>query len=205
MTFIIFLLSIFLLNPINAQAIEKTHIKQIKAIESYLNNITTLKANFIQTNNSGEKKTGIFLLKRPGRLRFEYKNTKFKDFIVADGSYIHYYDAEMKQRSSTSIDNSLASFFLSENIDFFKDVKISEFKIEKNLFKIKILQKNKPLAGVLTLFLNKKPIKLKYWEIIDSYGLRTKIELKNIELGKKLDNNLFYYYDPERKKLFINK
>jgi outer membrane lipoprotein-sorting protein len=55
-----------------AQAQELAHTPEVKAVEAYLNSIRTLKARFVQTAHDGTEAEGVFLLKRPGRMRFDY-------------------------------------------------------------------------------------------------------------------------------------
>ena len=46
--------------------------KSLKLIEDYLGDIKTLQAEFSQTNQTGDILTGIFFLKKPGKIRFSY-------------------------------------------------------------------------------------------------------------------------------------
>ena len=46
--------------------------KSLKLIEDYLEDIKTLQAEFSQTNQTGDILTGIFFLKKPGKIRFSY-------------------------------------------------------------------------------------------------------------------------------------
>ncbi len=175
----------------------------INKVEKYLNNLTTLTAKFTQTHNGKNKVTGKFMLNRPGKLRFEYASP-LKDFIVADGAYIHFYDAEMKQRSSTTIQDSLANFFLRETIEVSGDINVSNIKEDENNIELTITKTSLEDAGAISLFLSKNPIKLEKWEILDTQGITTTIALSNIKEGVKLDKNIFYFRDPENKKFNVN-
>ena len=46
--------------------------EDIARVEAYLNNVTTLKANFLQINAEGQFARGTVRINRPGRARFEY-------------------------------------------------------------------------------------------------------------------------------------
>ena len=41
-------------------------------VSQYLTNLKLLKANFLQFNADGTTSSGVILIKRPGRMRFEY-------------------------------------------------------------------------------------------------------------------------------------
>jgi outer membrane lipoprotein-sorting protein len=89
--------------------------EKVKAVETYLNGLKTLKAEFLQTHSDGSRYGGDFYLNRPGRLRFEYR-APLSDYIVADGLLIHYWDNEVKNYSNAPIGTTLADFLLRKNI-----------------------------------------------------------------------------------------
>lgn len=177
---------------------------EIAAAEAYLNGIRTMKARFVQTANDGKQVTGAFMMKRPGRLRFQY-DAPVTDFIVADGTFIHYYDGQMKQGSSALISKSLADFFLRKDLKLAGDVRVSDIQRQDNLLLLTIVQAKKDLSGSLVLAFTENPLTLKKWQVLDSQGGVTQIELSDVETGISLDNKMFDYYDPERKKGNLNK
>jgi outer membrane lipoprotein-sorting protein len=175
----------------------------VQAAEQYLNSIGTLKSRFVQTANDGSQAGGWFLLKRPGRLRFEY-DKPITDFIVADGSMIYYYDGKMKQQSSAPISKSLADFFLRKNLNLSGDLRVSDVKRSKGVINLTMVQAKDPLSGSLTLILNEKPMALNAWRIVDSQGLVTTVTLSDEQLGVPLDNKNFHYYDPQHRESNFN-
>lgn len=187
-----------------APGMQLKDLPEVKAVQDYLQNLKTLKARFIQTSNDGRQVAGDFMLKRPGRMRFEYDHP-IKDFIVADGLMIYYYDGEMKEQKNTLISQSLADFFLRENVRFSGDVKISDVKRADGLLMITLVQTKDPLAGSLILGISEKPsIQLKKWRVVDAQGMTTEVELFDAASGIALDNSKFHYYDPDHKKQRFN-
>lgn len=197
---IFFILSFLLISAAAFAADEP----DVGAVENYLNGITTLKSNFIQTAPDGSRLTGVFMLKRPGKLRFEY-DAPVKDFIVADGTFVYYYDSKMKQQSSMPVSRSLADFFLRKTLKLSGDIHISDVRHERGLLRLTLVQAKDSSAGSLTLFLTENPMQLKKWQVIDAQGLVTEIELSKPETGVYFDSELFHYYDPEDKKAIINR
>lgn len=193
-----------LLLPAAYAAVPQDVPPEVKAVEAYLNGISTLKTDFVQTDNQGKQMAGVFLLKRPGRMRFDYQ-PPVTDFIVSDGLLVHYYDGQMKQESSMPIGRSLADFFLRKNLRLSGDISVSDVRRENGLLQMTLTQTRNPLAGSLTLILSEKPLQLKKWRVVDAQGLVTKIDLLNTQAGIKLSNSLFHYYDPARKESFLNK
>lgn len=175
----------------------------VKSVEEYLGNLTTLQARFVQIANDGKQVQGTFYLKRPGHMRIDY-DPPVKDFIVADGALIYYYDGEMKQVSDTPISRSLADFFLRKDLKLSGDVSVSDVKKDNGTLQLTIVQTRNRLAGSLTLVLNENPLQLQSWRVVDSQGLVTEVKLLNIETGIHLDSDLFHYYDPARKAHLYN-
>jgi len=177
----------------------------VQAAEDYLNSLRTLKARFVQTDNTGHQTAGDFLLKRPGRMRFAY-DKPVNDFIVADGTFVHYYDARMQQQSSAPISRTLANFFLQQDIKISGDIAVDDVRHENDgsLLIITVSQAKDPLSGNLSIAFDRDPgtgaLTLSRWRVVDPQGLITEITLANVKTGISLDNNLFHYYDPKRAK-----
>ncbi len=189
------LIAILFLLPFSARA---ETLPEISTIEAYLKSMTTIKSRFIQTSDNHQV-AGDFLLKRPGRMKFTY-DAPIEDFIVADGFMIYYYDSQLKEQSSAPVSQSLADFFLRENLKLSGDVAVSDIKREGGYLQVTLAQTKDPLAGNLTLAFEENPMQLKKWRVVDAQGIVTEVELFEIASGVKLDNDLFHYYDPKRKK-----
>jgi outer membrane lipoprotein-sorting protein len=178
-------------------------LPDVRNAEAYLDSLRTLKARFVQTDNNGQRLSGEFLLKRPGRMRFQY-DPPMTDFIVADGTFVHYYDGQMKQQSSAPIGRTLANFFLRAEIGFGTDLRIEDARRDANRrLSITLTQAKDPLAGSITLFFDDvgaNSLVLAGWRVLDPQGLTTDIRLENAVAGIKLGNDLFHYYDPKLSK-----
>lgn len=194
----IFLFFLLLLASPATAAPDLSKLPEVVAAEQYLNGITTMQSRFIQTAHNGQRLPGTFLLKRPGKMRFEY-DPPIADFIVADGLFVYYYDAEMKQQSNTPIRRSLANFFLQDELKLSGDIHVSKVTREEGQLFMTLMQKDEPLAGSLTLVFSENPMVLKKWRVVDAQGLITEIDLFSTETNLKLKDRLFYYYDPKRK------
>lgn len=195
MRLLLSILALLWLSPAVARA---EPLPAVKTVEAYLNGISTLKARFVQTANDGKRVTGSFMLKRPGKMRFEY-DPPVADFIVADGLFIYYYDGQMKQQSNVPIGQSLADFFLRPNLKLSGDIGVSGVRRDRNLLHVTLTQSKDPLAGSLVLMFSERPLQLRKWRIVDAQGLTTTVELFDALPGVKLKEDLFRYYDPARK------
>lgn len=173
--------------------------KDLAHIERYLQNITTYEARFTQTAEVyGEPITGTVYIQRPGRLRFQY-DAPIKDYIVADGRFIYYWDGYLETYSSTLISQTLAAFILREDVRLNSgDIIMLDATRRDGLLGVTVAQRKDPEQGRLTLIFQEKPLKLVRWQIVDGAGYVTQIELTNIKENKPIENarRLFRFVDP---------
>jgi len=168
----------------------------IKKIEKYLQNLETARARFVQTTHDGTQLVGTFYLQRPGKLRFEY-DPPIEDFVVADGLFIYFYDAELGEQTNAPIGQTLADFFLRKNVKLGDDVEVAEIKKNGGFLQAKLIQSADPQAGSITLGFKEEPFELNKWRVVDGQGLITEIELFYFKEGVKHASNLFVYKDPK--------
>lgn len=166
-------------------------------VESYLNELTTAQARFVQTTHDGTQLVGTFYLDRPGKLRFQYDDP-IKDFVVADGFFIYFFDSQLGEQTNAPIGQTLADFMLRKSVKLDDDITVSEIRRAGGLLQVKLVQSNDPEAGSLTLGLDEDPMTLKKWRIVDAQGLITEIELFYLKTGMKHPKGLFTYQDPAR-------
>ncbi len=104
---VLFVISIlFFTASAHAAGLSAQDKKDLTRIENYMNAMPPTHAEFIQETSDGKTYEGEFWIKRPGRLRFEYKNPSH-NFVVADGLFIHFWDAKMKEASDAPIGQTL--------------------------------------------------------------------------------------------------
>ena len=193
---LLFALLSLVATPVMAQ---QKQSKEILEAETYFANLKTVKSRFIQTNADGSQLRGTFYLSRPGKLRFEYDPPN-KDFVVADGYFIYFYDGEMKQQTNAPISQTLADFLLRKNLKLSGDLKVTRIMRAGGYIQITMIQRDLPKAGELTLGFTEAPkYQLKKWRIKDSVGNITETELFDVQTGLKLPSSLFAYRDPESK------
>ncbi len=189
----------FLLIALPVMAAEPS--KEVAQAEAYFQQLKTVKSRFTQTNADGSQSRGTFYLNRPGKLRFEY-DAPSKDFVVADGFFIYFYDGEMKQQSNAPIGQTLADFLLRKDFKLSGDLKVTSIMRANGYIQISVVQAKQPKAGELTLAFTDGPkYQLKKWRVVDSVGNITETELFDMQTGVKLPSSLFAYRDPVAKGL----
>ena len=169
----------------------------VAKVEEYLNGITTLQSKFLQVAPNGRQATGTFYLWRPGRMRLEY-DRPLKDFIVADGSFVFYWDGEMRQQSSAPIGSTLADFILRKNIRLSGDVTVTDVFQAPGVIEVSLLESKDPGKGTLTLVFEDHPFQLRKWRVLDAQGMTTEVALLNPRTDVTFDREMFYFKEPQR-------
>ncbi len=193
--FALFALPVALSSSAQAEKTEKFN-EDIKLVETYLNQLTSARARFVQTTHDGTQLVGTFFLDRPGKLRFEYDDP-IKDFVVADGVFIYFYDAELGEQTNAPIGQTLADFILRKDIKLSDDVIVESIRRKGGLLQVQIVQASDPTAGSLTLGFEEEPFKLNKWRVVDGQGLITEVELFYLKTGIKHPNGLFTFQKPD--------
>lgn len=180
----------------SSEAAERIDPAKVQKIEDYINNLGTARARFVQTTHNGTQLVGTFYLARPGKLRFEY-DEPIKDFVVADGTFIYFYDAEAGEQTNAPIGQTLADFILRKKLDLKNEITVTDYKDSSGLIQVEMVQTSDPAAGKLVLGFDKDPLTLKKWRIIDAQDLITEVELFYLKTDIKHPDGLFVYKDPE--------
>ena len=175
----------------------------IKNIETYVNSLQSISGNFNQISSNGAKDSGIFYIKKPGRMRLEYKSPIL---LVADGSSIVYFDKKLDQIAYIALDSNPASIILNGNVkltDEKSPVKITNItKTDDDLLEVELSVPNEKQSGKITMIFQYKPLSLLGWKVKDAQGITTTITLSNIRPEQNLSDSLFKI---TRNKSFDNK
>lgn len=171
----------------------------LPGVETYLNSITSLKSQFLQTADDGHMMEGTFQLLRPGRMRIDYA-APVQDFIVSDGKFVYFWDAEVKEQQNAPIGSTLADFLLRDQIKLSGDVTVTSVDRDAGLLEVTLVQTKDPGLGSLTLIFEDKPFSMRKWRVLDAQGRVTEVALQNPQFGATLDADVFFFRDPSRRK-----
>ncbi len=168
----------------------------IKRVEDYLTNLSSIVADFSQVDAGGGLAEGKFYLKKPGKMRWEYKPPT-PILLVSNGKVMTYYDSELDQVNYIAFDDTLAGFLAQDKITLnSKSAKLIDFVAKEGVIRATIVQKEKPEEGSLTLEFTDAPLQLKQMVVTDARGQRTNISLQNARYGETLPDTLFKFEDP---------
>lgn len=185
--------------PLAPAKLSAEHAAEVKRAEEYLGGIKTMRSQFLQVSDDGSVARGTFSLSRPGRMRIDF-DPPSQNFIVADGSFVYFWDAEIKEQSNAPIGSTMADFLLRPDLRLSGDVVVTKVEKGPGAVEITLAQAKDPGLGRLTLVFEDRPYSLRKWRVLDAQGLTTEVALQNPEFGVSLDKDLFVFRNPERRK-----
>jgi len=161
-------------------------------IEAFVNDITTVQAQFVQMTGSGGYARGTLYLHRPGRMRFEYE-PPVPYLLVSNGTFFIYVDKELEQVTYLPLGQTPAHLLLRENFSLSDGLILTGFKEEGSVVRLEVADSKEPDLGRVTLTFNRNPLSLKSWTVLDPQAQRIQVTLVDPHYGMKLDSDLFVY------------
>ena len=164
-----------------------------------LRGIKTMRADFTQTDRSGQSVRGKMTLKRPGKIRFEY-GQGVPLLVVSNGKTLTMVDYEVNQVERWPISNSPLGALLDPNRDVKKYGRLRQTNND-NVLSVEVKDPNKPEYGTITLVFVKNSdapggMELVSWVALDAQNQRTTVRLSNQRYGMSVPNRTFTYTDP---------
>jgi outer membrane lipoprotein-sorting protein len=164
-----------------------------------LRGISTMKADFTQTDRKGQTLSGELTLKRPGKIRFEYEKGA-NMLVVSNGKSLYLVDYEVKQVQRWPIGNSPLGALLDPNRDVKRYGKLVPSGSD-NVVAVEVRDKKHPEYGVITMIFVKNAsapggLQLTNWVALDSQNGRTTVRLSNQRYGVAVPDSAFSFKDP---------
>ena len=170
----------------------------LRAASRYLNNVKSLKSRFLQVSPDGGFTQGDFMLRRPGRLRFEY-DPPSPYLVLADGFWLYFLDKELGEPQNWPIQDTPLGVLVAEKVDLLDNPDVEEVTRFPGRLVITLRDQKRPDEGTVSLVFSMAPLILRQWKIVDSQGQRTTVTLDKIETGMHLPATLFVM--PSKKEL----
>jgi outer membrane lipoprotein carrier protein len=177
------------------------HADAVDSLREFVRDVKTGRAQFTQTVTSPDgiktkASSGSFEFARPNHFRFAYTKP-FEQTIVADGSKVWIYDAELNQASSRRIDAALgatpAALLAGGSLD--KDFELSAQPPRDGLDWAQAVPRTKDGAfkSVQVGFRGKE---LAAIEIVDAFGQRSLLRFSRFTAGVSFAPETFRFTPP---------
>lgn len=182
-------------------AAAQTRTADLDRAVTALRGISTMKADFTQTDRAGKTARGTMTLKRPGKIRFDYGRDADL-LVVSNGRSLYMIDYEVNQVERWPIRNSPLGALLDPNRDVKQYGKLVPTG-SPDVISIDVRDPNKPEFGRINLIFVRNPnapggLQLTHWVALDAQNHRTTVRLANHRYGINVPDSTFNFRDPRR-------
>jgi len=174
----------------------------VQRLHNFLVKAASLQADFRQVvitgkDEAGKQSSGVFLLQRPGKFRWDYTKP-YQQEIISNGGKVWFYDVDLAQVTVRKLDKAIGStpaLLLTGEVALEKNFTIQSQDKEEGLYWIKLIPKEEE-SGFKYVLIGLDGDNLAGMELSDNFGQLTRIYFSNLKLGAKLDPAKFDFKTP---------
>jgi outer membrane lipoprotein-sorting protein len=174
--------------------------EDLAAVQAYLKNITSLRAQFQQVAPNRQVSAGTLSLEKPGKLRFQY-DPPSPILVVSDGKVITLIDYDLKQVTRWPINDTPLRPLVRSDFIFGEDVKVLGIRRNEQWINVAITDPKKRDEGSMLLTFSRNPLRLTEWQVLDERGQTTIVTLDSLQTNLALDKSLWTWRDPRPKRV----
>ncbi len=168
-------------------------------VTDHLKSVTTMTADFAQTDRAGKILNGVMTLARPGRIRFQYEKG-VPILLVSDGKALVYVDYSVRQVQRWPVGNSPLGALLDPDRQLAKFARIVSTGDARTVL-TEVRDARHPEYGIITLAFQRDSsapggLLLLGWVALDSQNNRTTIRLSNQRFNSPVSDEAFKWRDP---------
>ncbi len=174
---------------------------ELQQVQAHLAAVSSMTANFTQTDRAGKVLTGVMTMKKPGKIRFQYEKG-VPILVVADGSSLYFIDYSVRQMQRWPIGNSPLAVLLDPKRDISPYATLQP-TTNPNVVSVEVRDPKRPEFGRITLIFAKSPgapggLMMQGWVALDSQNNRTTIRLSDQKFNAVVSDGTFRFSDPRR-------
>lgn len=175
---------------------------QLDRVNAYIRGVTTMTADFTQTDRNGQTLSGKLTIKQPGKIRFQYQKG-VPLLIVGDGKALTMIDYEVRQVQRWPIGNSPLGALIDPKKDLSKFGKVVQTG-DPSVLSVQARDPRRPEFGTITMIFKRDAsgpagLQLYGWVALDSQNNRTSVRLSNHAYGVPVSDSTFRWNDPRPK------
>lgn len=171
--------------------LDEKQVATLRRVSQFFNDMKILKGSFAQTNPDGKKMRGKFVLKQPGKFRFDY-GFGSKLVITSDGNMLAIQDKDINTDDRIELDRTPFRILLRKDVDLMRDARIFEVQEVDDLVIVALGDKSPDAPGKIRLFLTKKPgFELKEWVTTDAGNAETRVEVGELVRTEDVEDAAF--------------
>ena len=186
--FAVLLVAIWLVMPVPHGAVAAAD--PVSRAEAWFDDISTMKADFIQVASDGTTATGELHLRRPHRMKIIYDLDE-PLILLTTPVWLHVDRPKEKTVTSYPISETPLSLILREDVELRSPDFITRHIVRDGITRITLIKETGQAAGELTLEFTDKPFELRRWTVRDAADVTTTITLQNMRFGHRYENKFF--------------
>jgi outer membrane lipoprotein-sorting protein len=168
-------------------------------VQTHLRGVTTMTADFTQTDRNGAMLTGTLQIKKPGRVRFQYQKG-VPLLVVGDGKALTMIDYQVKQVSRWPIGNTPLALLIDPNKDISRYARVVPSGDPETVLVSGQDRKHREYGSITVAFRRSAGapggLLLDGWTILDAQNNRTTVRLTNQRFNGLVDDSAFRWTDP---------
>lgn len=172
---------------------------ELAMVQAHLRAVTTMTADFTQTDRNGATLTGTLQIKKPGRVRFQYQKG-VPLLVVGDGKALIMIDYQVKQVSRWPIGNTPLALLLDPNKNIARYARIVPSGDPETLLVAGQDAKHREYGSITVAFRRSAGapggLQLDGWTVLDAQNNRTTVRLSNQRFNGPVDDSAFRWNDP---------
>lgn len=175
--------------------------ESLATISAHLRGISTMTADFVQTDREGKILTGALSLRQPGKIRFQYRKG-IPLLIIGDGNSLWMIDYSVRQVSRWPVGNSPLSVLINPRKEMSRFARIMPSAVPGTIM-VEARDPKHPEFGTLAIAFARGSgpggLVLQGWTVLDAQNGRSTVRLTNQRFGVPISDKTFKWDDPRPK------
>lgn len=163
----------------------------LPVLSQYLNGLTTVQAQFTQINPDGTLSTGKILIKRPGKIRFEYDPPNNALVMASAGALAIFDPKGNPQPESYPLNKTPLGLILDKNIDLERANMVVGHAYDGTATQVSVQDPQHPERGRMDLFFTGPTPELRQWVVHNENGEQTIVVLNDMQRDVAIRDYLF--------------
>ena len=163
----------------------------LPVLSNYLNGLTTVQAQFTQINPDGTLSTGKILIKRPGKIRFEYDPPNNALVMASAGALAIFDPKGNPQPESYPLNKTPLGLLLDKNIDLQRANMVVGHVYDGTATQVSVQDPEHPERGRMDLVFTGPTPELRQWVVHNENGEQTIVVLNDVQRDVAIRDYLF--------------
>ena len=178
-------------------ALDAAQQAELKRITDYCNTIQTVEGQFSQVDSNGGASSGGFLIKKPGRFRFDY-NPPDELTVIADGYTVAVEDRKLETQDRYPLVETPLSILVDENITLQRpDLEVMDVEKKDGAVRVRLKSLKEDAQGELLIAFTEADLTLQYWVVRDPQGMTVTVRVSGVKLQGDIPASKFFIREPE--------